>query len=130
MKRRLGLAGTLCALLVGMGSAQAGLLQPQTIDAGTGADAVDVGAAFGNRQAWAGLEQASGGVTRLYVAHAQDGVFAGAQTADRGNRITSAALTGNANGDAVVVFTEPVGGVSTLFGRRLSGGQIGPMLQI
>src|SRR5919198_3464003 len=130
-RSRVGVAVAVVATaLFGLSSSSAGLLQPQTIDAGTGADAIDVGASFGGKQAWAGFEQAASGVNRLYVAHAQDGVFAAARPADRGNAVTSAALAGNGSGGALAVFTENVSGASTLFGRRLSDGQLGPALQI
>jgi hypothetical protein len=124
---RLAAALAAGAVLLLAGSGSAGLLQPQPIDANTGDDALEVGAAFGNKQAWAGFEQPATGAIKLYVAHAQDGVFAPAQPVDT---VTSAALAGNRNGDAVVVYTKKVGAVSTLFGRRLSGGQTGPELQI
>src|ERR671937_133357 len=128
-RSRVGIAIAVVATVC-LSPSSAGLLQPQTIDAGTGADATDVGASFGSKQAWAAFQQAASGANRLYVAHAQDGVFAAAQPADRGNAVTSAALAGNGTGSAVAVFTENVAGVSTLFGRRLSGGQLGPALQI
>src|SRR3989440_6202935 len=122
-------AAALAAGLLGLSPGNAGLLQPQPIDANTGDDALDVGASFGARQAWAGFEQPATGAIKLYVAHAQDGVFAGAQPVDT---VTSAALAGNRNGGAVAVYTKKVGVglLSTLFARRLSGGQIGPELQI
>ncbi len=130
-RRGLAIAGAvLAATLLGLSSGKAGLLQPQPIDANTGDDALDVGASFGNKQAWAGLEQpASGTGMKFYVAHAQDGVFAAAQPVDQ-DAVTSAALAGNGNGGAVAVFTKKVNGISTLFGRRLAGGQLGPALQI
>jgi hypothetical protein len=129
-RSRLVACAVVATAVLCMGSSSAGLLRPQTIDAGTGADALDVGAAFGSKQAWAGFQQAVAGVSRFYVAHAQDGVFGAPQTADRGNPVTSAALAGNGNGGAVAVFTEKVGSITTLFGRRLSSGQLGPVLQI
>ena len=117
------------AALLGLSSGNAGLLQPQPIDANTGDDALEVGASFGSRQAWAGFEQPTTGAIKFYVAHAQDGVFAAPQPIDS---VTSAALAGNRTGGAVAVYTKKVGAglVSTLFGRRLSGAQIGPELQI
>ena len=128
--KRSGLAvsgAVLAAALLGLGSGKAGLLQPQPIDANTGDDALEVGASFGSRQAWAGFEQPATGAIKLYVAHAQDGVFAAPQPIDS---VTSAALAGNRTGDAVAVYTKNVGLFSTLFGRRLSGAQIGPELPI
>jgi hypothetical protein len=129
-RKGLAFAGAVLAATLGLSSGHAGLLQPQPIDANTGDDALDVGASFGSKQAWAGFEQpASGTAMKFYVAHAQDGVFAAAQPVDQ-DAITSAALTGNANGSGVAVYTKKVNGVSTLFGRRLSGAQLGQTLQI
>src|SRR5437667_8114287 len=120
-RSRLGIAGAVVLTAAfGLGSSSAGLLQRQTIDANTGADALDVGAAFGSKQAWAGFQQAAASVNRFYVAHAQDGVFGAPEPADGGNAVTSAALAGNGSGAAVAVFTEKVGSVTKLFARRLS----------
>src|SRR3954449_13533000 len=88
----------LAAVLLGLSSSSAGLLQPQPIDANTGDDALEVGASFGSRQAWAGFEQPATGAIKLYVAHAQDGVFAAPQPIDL---VTSSALAGNRTGGAV-----------------------------
>jgi hypothetical protein len=122
-------AAVLGAGLLGLSSGNAGLFQPQPIDANTGDDALDVGASFGGRQAWAGIEQPATGTIKFYVAHAQDGVFSAAQPVDT---VTSAALAGNRTGGAVAVYTKNVGAgfVSTLFARALSGWQIGPELQV
>jgi hypothetical protein len=120
-------AAALVAGLLGLSPGNAGLFQPQLIDANTGDDALEIGASFGNRQAWAGFEQPATGTIKLYVAHAQDGVFAAPQPIDT---VTSAALAGNRSGDAVAVYTKKVGLLTRLFGRRLSGGQVGPELPI
>jgi len=122
-------AAILGAGLLGIPPGNAGLFRPQLIDANTGDDALGVGASFGARQGWAGFEQPATGTIKLYVAHAQDGAFSAAQPVET---VTSAAVAGNRSGDAVAVYTKKVGVglVSTLFARRLSGGQIGPELRI
>jgi hypothetical protein len=119
----------LIALPLGLSASRAGLLQPQTIDANTGSDAIDVGASFAPPEAWAAFEQATAGVNHVYYAHATGGVFGQAQRVDVDGSATSAAFLGSgAVTGPMLVFTEQVGGVSKLFGQRLANGS--PLLQI
>jgi hypothetical protein len=108
----------------------AGLFGPQRIDARTGKDAIPLGTAIGNRRAWAGFAQNTGGRDRLYVAFARNGSFGAPFLADRGNEITGGELAGSHGGDAVVVFVEKVGNNHVLFGRRLHEGSAGSVAQI
>jgi len=123
-------SAALGAAAFGVPAAGAAILAPQTIDAGTGMDAHDVGASFGARTAWAAFTQTTDGKSRLYVAWARNGKFDAPQAADRGNAVMQASLGGNRRGQAVAVFTEQVGGVAVLFSRRLAGGGGGPVLQV
>ena len=111
-------------------AAHAGLLAPKTIDAGTGKDSGEVGAAIGNHRAWAAFVQETGGVKRLYAEAAHNGRWAHPFLADRGNEVQLAGLAGSGRGRAVLVFTEKVGGKEVLFGRRLANGAGGPVDRI
>ena len=127
------LAGVAIAgLLTGLAASPslAGLLAPQPIDARTGADAIQVGASLGGRQAFAAFVQQTSGTRRLYVVHARNGVFGAPRLADRGSDVTAGGLVGNARGAAVVVFAERVGNKGVIFGRRLSGKRLGAVRQI
>jgi len=122
------LAGLLAGLTASPGIAR--LLAPQTIDAGTGQDAIQVGASLGSRQAYSAFVQQTNGTKRLYVVHARNGVFGAPRLADRGNDVSAGGLAGNTRGAAVVVFGERVGNNGVIFGRRLSGGRLGAVHQI
>ena len=121
-------AVALCAIMAPV--AQAGLLAPMTIDAGTGKDSIEVGGAIGNHRAWAGFVQQTRGVDRLYVDFAHDGTWAHPFLADSGKEVDAAGLTGSATGAAVAVFTEQVAGKDVLFARRLKNGAGGPIPQV
>jgi hypothetical protein len=129
---RLALA-TLATALVVSGSAVAStVLAPQTIDAGTGADAYEVGVAIGHNEAWAAFVQHTDGHARLYVAHARNKVFGPPALADDANLaaagapVTGAALAGSASGGAVVTYgVTDAAGHSEIFARRLTDGDIG-----
>ena len=84
-------AVALCAIMAP--AAQAGLLAPKTIDAGTGNDSIEVGGAIGNHRAWAGFVQQARGVDRLYVDFAHDGTWAHPFLADSGKEVDAAGLT-------------------------------------
>lgn len=132
------------AVMFAAPAADARILAPQTVDAGTGMDALDVGASFA---AWAAFTQTTDGKNRLYAAPANNGLFGAPLLVDRGNAIIGAELAGNRNmpcrgcggliaGSAMAVFTEDVAGAGVLFGRTLfprwgpspAGG--GPVLQV
>ena len=101
------------------------------IDAGTGEDAIQVGAAIGNRQAWAGFAQETAGATRLYIRYARNGRFrTSAQLADRGNEVTAGGLVGDGRGNALVVWEEQVGNDGVIFSRRLGNGVFGPVIRV
>lgn len=117
-------------LLGVVGSGFAALLPPAELDAGSGKPVLDVGAAIGGGQAWAGFLQETDGALRLYVAHAVGGDLAPPVPADRGAPVVAAALAGNGSGDGVVVLTETVGAEEVLFARRLIGGELGPAVRV
>lgn len=101
------------------------------IDAATGESAIQLGAAIGNRQAWAGFAQETAGATRLYIRYARNGrLRATAQLADRGNEVTAGGLVGDGRGRALVVWEEQVGNDGVLFSRRLGDGVLGPVIRV
>ena len=133
----LGLRYLRHSILVGVAAAaafpaasSAGLLPPQTLDAGTGKDALQVGTSIGSHKAWAGFIQQTGGHDRLYAAYARNGAFHAPFAVDNGNAIEGGELAGSENGTAVAVWTEKVNGKGVVFGRRLTGGKAGPAVQI